>query len=138
MRPSSISTTLLLSSFSLLFPQATSSPLDANAMLPFNITYLFTATLNLGPANKPVSINSNTGVIVPEQILNGTVTGPAINGTITAGLAFPSVYKNGTIQAPLIEVYGVTDDGVALYIKETGVGSPTGQMTRIVSLNSQS
>jgi hypothetical protein len=109
--------------------------------LPFNFTYLFTATLNLGPPppsakTDPITIDGSSpanGVIIPEPILNGTVTGSAINGSITSGLAFPSLLMNGTIETPLIEVYGVTDDGAALYIHATGIGAPTGQVTRIVS-----
>jgi hypothetical protein len=73
----------------------------APATLPFNLTYIFTATLNLGqpPAFRLSNTTSQriptldtTGVIVPEPILNGTVTGPYFNATITSGLAFPRVY----------------------------------------------
>ncbi|KAJ9603257.1 hypothetical protein H2200_012035 [Cladophialophora chaetospira] len=132
MRPPFLSATLLLSSLSLLV-HATPTPRDTNPSLPFNTTYLFTATLNLGPPSNPITIQDtpSAGVIIAEPILNGTVTGPALNGTITAGFAFPSLLKNGTIQAPLIEMYGVTNDGAELYIRETGIGTPKGQITRI-------
>jgi hypothetical protein len=41
-----------------------------------------------------------------------------------------------SLQVPLIEVFGVTSGGVGLYIRETGIGNSSAQMTRIVSLNS--
>ena len=99
--------------------------------LPFNLTYLFTAHLNVAPATKPITIQG--GVRVPEDILNGTVTGPVINATIYPGLAFPAVTENMTLQSPIIELYGITDDGVPLHLHQEGVGSPSAQMTRIVS-----
>lgn len=100
--------------------------------LPFNFTYLFTAHLSLGAAAKPIPIPG--GVRIIEHILNGTVTGPAINATIDSSLATPSVTSNGTIQVPVINVVGTTDDGFPFYIYEVGIGSPSAQVTRIVSV----
>ncbi|KAF2717768.1 hypothetical protein K431DRAFT_315520 [Polychaeton citri CBS 116435] len=97
--------------------------------LPFNVTYLFTARLALGAPAKPIPVPG--GVRVAEPILNGTVSGPAINATIYPGLALPTIINNQTLQLPVIELYGVTDDGVSFHLHETGVGSPSEQMTRI-------
>ena len=36
------------------------------------------------------------------------------------------------MQVPVIDVYGVSDDGESFYIHETGVGSLAAQVTRIV------
>ena len=103
----------------------------------FNVTYLFTANLELGNppsgiSQKPITIPG--GVRVPEPILNGTVSGPYINATITSGLAAPEIYNNGTLQVAVIDLYGITTDGYPLHIHETGIGSPSAQVTRIVSL----
>lgn len=108
------------------------SPFDAT----FDTTFLFTATIGLGQpppgAMGPKAITVPGGVLVPEPIPNGTVAGPYINGTILGGLASPSIYNNQTLQVPVINIYGVTDDGYPFYIHETGIGLPTAQVTRIV------
>lgn len=110
-------------------PLALASSLPAN--LPFNLTYLFTAELALGPPNAPITIPG--GVRIAEAIVNGTVSGPALNGTIIGGLAVPAVYENQTVQAPIIEAYGASKDGVTFRLHEEGIGSPQAQVTRIVS-----
>ena len=103
----------------------------AAATTTFNITYAFTASLNLGSAAKPSSIPG--GVRVVEPITNGTVSGPLLNGTIEPGLALPSIYNNETTQAPIIELYGTSENGIPFRISAAGVGVPSAQMTRIVS-----
>ena len=103
------------------------------AALPFELTHLFNAHLNLGAAAKPITIQG--GVLVVEPILNGTVAGPAMNATIYPGLALPAVTENQTLQTPIIELYGLTDDGVPFHLHEEGVGVPSAQMTRIVGSN---
>jgi hypothetical protein len=98
--------------------------------LPFNFTKLFTATLNLGKPSSYIPIPG--GVLVNEPILSGRVVGPTINGTITGGFAHPPIY-NGTLQVPVIDLYGTSDDGMDFYVHETGIGSNAAQVTRIVS-----
>jgi len=100
--------------------------------LPFNISHLFHATINLEAAPAPVPIFG--GVLVTKQILNGTVSGPALNGTIKGGLAHPSVYLSGTLQFAALEAYGTTSDGLSFFISESGVGSGAAQLSVIVSL----
>ena len=107
-------------------------PTISATTLPFTFTYVFTAHINLLSPQPPIPIPG--GVRVIEAIANGTVSGPAVNGTIFPGLALPTVTNNGTVQHPLIELYGVTDDGAGFYISERGVGKPQGQVTWIVSL----
>lgn len=104
--------------------------------IPFGFTYAFTAHLNLGKSLLRIAIPG--GVVVPEPIANGTVSGPAINATITGGIATPAVYENGTLQVPVIQAWGTTSDGVGFVINELGVGTPKGQVTRIVSRCSKS
>lgn len=58
----------------------------------------------------PIPVPSGLRII--ETILNGTVTGPSLNGTITQRLAKPLVISNQSVQVPSIELYGETDDGV--------------------------
>lgn len=127
-----ISTTAML-----LFSLSTLSLASAQPhSLPFNTTYLFTAKVLLGapptdPSKNPVTIPG--GAIVPEPILGGTVTGPYLNANITSGLATPRVYRNGTLQQPVIDLYGVAEGGVPLVLHETGIGAPEAQVTRLVS-----
>jgi hypothetical protein len=104
--------------------------------LPFNTTYVFSVAIGLGQppstlSQKPITIPG--GVVVPEPILNGTVSGPAFNGTIISGLATPAQYENQTLQVATIDLYGVSSDGYPFRIHETGVGSISAQITRIVS-----
>lgn len=99
--------------------------------LAFNYEYIFTAHLNLGAPSKPIPVPG--GVRIVEPIINGTVTGPAINATLGYSLATPAVINNQTTQVPVINAVGTTDDGQPLYIYEEGIGSPSLQITRIVS-----
>ena len=57
----------------------------------------------------------------------------AINATILDGFSHSPLYNNGTLQVPVIDVYGTTHDGAAYYIHEEGIGSNAAQVTRIVS-----
>lgn len=121
----------------LLTSTVTSSSLSkdsfsANAAnLPFELQYLFTAQLNLGQPSKPINVTD--GVLIIEPILNGTVTGPALNATLTYSLATPTASDNDTVQVPVINAVGATEDGFPVYIYETGIGTPKGQITRLVS-----
>jgi Protein of unknown function (DUF3237) len=87
--------------------------------------------LKLGdPSNiRPILIPG--GYLVNEPITSGTVVGPSINATVQGGFAHPSVY--GALQVPSIDLYGMTNDGQAFYIHETGIGSNAAQVTRLVS-----
>ncbi|KIW59333.1 hypothetical protein PV05_03787 [Exophiala xenobiotica] len=102
--------------------------------LPFNTTYVFSVAIGLGQppstlTQKPITIPG--GVVVPEPILNGTVSGPAFNGTILSGLATPAIYENQTLQVVTIDLYGVSSDGYPFRIHETGIGSISTQITHI-------
>lgn len=141
MRPTKLLPVSLLPFLCLIYLSSTAPTTAGTSLasgpggLPFNVTYLFTATLGLGQPPSEIKSNPITifgGVRVPEPILNGTVSGPYLNGTITAGLAAPAVYNTGTLQVPTIDLYGVTADGDPLRIHETGIGSPSAQITRIV------
>lgn len=72
-------------------------------------------------------------IVVP--ITSGLITG-AINATITAGLAYPALYNNSTVEVPAIILYGTTtddDDKLPYLIQLAGVGKVTEQVTRVVS-----
>lgn len=114
-------------------------PLAASSSDPSSVklTYVFSVQVQLGPPPTQIGDNPITipgGVAVPEPILGGTFSGPLLNATISSGLAVPQIYQNGTQQEPIIDLYGVTEDGHPFSIHETGVGSPNAQMTRIVRL----
>jgi hypothetical protein len=98
--------------------------------LPLSFTPVFHANLTLGKSSKPIPVPG--GILINEPITGGTVSGPAINGTIKSGFAHPPIYENGTLQVAIIDVYGTTDDGQAFHIHEEGVGTNPEQVTRIV------
>jgi hypothetical protein len=74
-----------------------------------------------------------TPEIAVEPFINGTITGPAFNGTILGGIGSPRIYNQGTSQLPTVIIYGYTDDGVPFFVREDGIGSPSSAFTRIVS-----
>ncbi len=103
----------------------------ATPNFPFQFTELFTVNLSLGEIFNPIPIPG--GILINEPITGGIVNGSAINGTVLGGLAHPSIYNNGTLEVPVIDAYGTTDDGYSFYIREEGIGSSSAQVTRIVS-----
>ncbi|MCJ1462728.1 hypothetical protein MMC07_001331 [Pseudocyphellaria aurata] len=112
------------------YPSATPSSANATSdPFPFQLQPIFTAKLILGKPYAPIPIPG--GVLINEPITGGSVSGRGINGTILGGFAHPPVYNNGTLQVPVIDVYGVSEDGESFYIHETGVGSIPAQVTRI-------
>ena len=68
-----------------------------------------------------------------QPITGGIITG-ALNATIQAGLAYPILNDNRTVEVPAIIVYGSTEDREPYLIQLAGVGKLTGQATRVVSL----
>ena len=66
-----------------------------------------------------------------QPITGGIITG-AFNASIQAGLAYPILYSNRTVEVPAIIVYGTTDDKEPYLIQLEGVGKLTGQATRVV------
>ncbi|KAF2155387.1 hypothetical protein K461DRAFT_112791 [Myriangium duriaei CBS 260.36] len=122
-----LSTATLISAAPAPSPPATKIPPPPS---PFVLEHIFTGILHLGPASKPITTPG--GVLVTEAITSGTVTGKAINATVQGGFAHPAVYSNGTVQSPVIDAYGVTEDGLSFYLHEEGVGTPQAQVSRIV------
>lgn len=84
---------------------------------------------------RPTTLTTGTHHLPPVSVPynNSTVPGPATNATITGGIATPPIFNNGSIQAPAIQAWGLTSDGFGFVIKELCIGSPKGQVTRIVS-----
>ena len=66
-------------------------------------------------------------------VVGGQLTGSTLNATIFGGVAYPASYKNQTLQVPEIRIFGNTSDEVPFFVQEAGTGTPTTQMTRIVS-----
>ncbi|KAF2236795.1 hypothetical protein EV356DRAFT_565264 [Viridothelium virens] len=104
---------------------------------PFTSTPAFTASLYLDARSNPVHL-PNAGSLITEVITNGTVSGPLINATIQGGFAHPTIFVdqsekgNVTVQAPVIDMYGKTEDGEDWYLHAEGSGATTGQVARIV------
>ena len=117
---------------------STSSAPSSFPSLLFNLEPAFTATIKVSGRSPSVTVFG--GELVNEPISGGTVVGPLVNATIEGGFAHPSIYKdesetgNVTVQAPVIDIYGKTDDGEAYYLHAAGLGSETGQVVRIVSI----
>uniref|UniRef100_UPI003BEF4C47 DUF3237 protein n=1 Tax=Aspergillus TaxID=5052 RepID=UPI003BEF4C47 len=98
-----------------------------------HMTYLFSATVNLGGALAPIPLLGG-GTRVVEPITGGTIYGPGFNATIEGGLAAPILIKeNGTTsQLPWVYAYGHASDGSPFYIEEDGIGSSATQNTRLI------
>ena len=64
----------------------------------------------------------------------GTIAGPALNGTITGGTAFPEILNNQTLDIARLNIYGNTTDGVSFFGQGLGIGTARDQIARIVSL----
>lgn len=123
----------LLSFFCLLtnaWPTKASLP---SRPLPFKFTYLCSVQINLDLKYPTTPVPVPGGVLLTTPITNGTVAGPAANGTIDAGMASPSSLYNNTVQVPVIQAYGHMSDGTAFTINELGIGTPQHQVTRLVS-----
>lgn len=69
-----------------------------------------------------------------EPITGGRIFGPALNATVTGGVAYPSIFEKGKLQDAFITTYGTTSDGEAFFAQVTGIGEPTEQFSSIVSL----
>jgi hypothetical protein len=101
------------------------------------LTYVFTAKLNVGRPLDPIPLLQG-GSRTIEPLINGTISGPYLNGTVKSGFAAPitafgtTVTGDTTVQIPEIYLYGVTSDGLPFYIQESGIGPVTGQNTRVV------
>ncbi|KAI9736627.1 MAG: hypothetical protein M1834_000831 [Cirrosporium novae-zelandiae] len=108
----------------------TSSSEAAPSTLP-PLEYLFRVSLNVDKPLNPIPIPGGEQLIEP--IINGTITGPSLNGTIYHSIAYPTAYKigNETVQYPEILVYGQSNDGESFLVQEVGVGAGSEQWSRI-------
>jgi hypothetical protein len=101
------------------------------------LTHIFSAKLNVGRPLDPIPLLQG-GTRTIEPLINGTVTGPLINGTIIAGFAAPitaagnNITGKTPVQLPQIYFYGITCDGTPFYAHEEGIGPIAGQNTRVV------
>lgn len=68
-----------------------------------------------------------------EPLTPGSFSGPLLNATIQGGIAFPTVVEKGTLQQPIIIIYGTTCDNSSVFVQAEGVGPRTGQLVRLVS-----
>jgi len=101
----------------------------AAAQFPFGFSPAFTATYVIGAP--PSLIDIPGGIVVSEPVASGTISGPLLNGKISGGFAHPSVYNDQTLEYPDFDLYGTSSDGQAFVIKQTGIGSTKGTVTRI-------
>ncbi|RMZ80294.1 hypothetical protein DV738_g2790, partial [Chaetothyriales sp. CBS 135597] len=117
----------------------THHPLPPPGVTAPQLYYLFSATINMGQAKKPIPLRGG-GVRIVEPFTGGTITGPAFEGTVEGGFAAPVVHadpdapsiNNPTAtQLPDIYAYGYASDGSPFYIEEFGIGSGLTQTTRL-------
>ncbi|KAF2806093.1 uncharacterized protein BDZ99DRAFT_103858 [Mytilinidion resinicola] len=114
-----------LFTLSAALPTTTSSTSAIATPIP---TQTLTAEILLGSALRPIPVPGGARLIEP--ITGGTVNG-VINGTISGGFASPILTSNGTIHQVSIYVYGLTSTNQSFFVRETGVGPKTGQVTRL-------
>lgn len=122
------------SAYVLTFTLAALSASAIRQALPFNFKHVFSAQITITPALPPIIIPG--GAIAVEPITSGKISGCAVNGTIQSGFAYPSLYNNKTLDVPSIALYGTTSDNQTFYVSEMGVGTLSGQVTRIVCIES--
>ena len=113
--------------------EATSTKATTTISTPA-LTHVFTAKLTVGRPLDPIPLLEG-GSRTIEPLINGTISGPYLNGTVKTGFAAPitvSGTDNTTVQIPQIYVYGVMSDGLPFHIQESGIGPVAGQSTRII------
>ncbi|KAG8527888.1 uncharacterized protein KY384_006804 [Bacidia gigantensis] len=121
--------TLLALAPLLLLPIPTTHATSSPPATPKS-TFLFTADLTLGAALPPIDIPGGTRLLTP--VTGGTITGPALNATVTGGTAYPLFRNKMTVEEPEIIVFGTTDKNGTFFGTLAGVGSPVDQIVRIV------
>ena len=65
--------------------------------------------------------------------MGGTITGPALNGTIHSGASTPHVTDDGVFAYSIRNYYGTTTDGEDFFIEQRGVGEWTKEQTWMVN-----
>ena len=71
--------------------------------------------------------------VLVQPITGGAITG-FLNATVEAGLAYPSLIQNSSVEVPEIILYGTTYDKVPYLIQLSGIGKPTDQVATVVCL----
>ncbi|KAK7047379.1 hypothetical protein VNI00_006610 [Paramarasmius palmivorus] len=79
---------------------------------------------------------SDDNTILAAPIISGTVTGQALNGTIRGGIAFPQVYDDddtsNTTTWSYATVWGTASDGTSFVVEESGVGTTSRHIARLI------
>ncbi len=76
-------------------------------------------------------------LFVVEPLTGGTIHGPALNGTLSAGTGHPIFYNNMTLMVNEIDSPGITDDGNPFFVHEVGLGPLDRQISRLVGHRSE-
>lgn len=98
---------------------------------PFTLTYAFTFTITIAPLLPQIQPPNSNGTFAVIPDVGGTITGPLLNGTITRGLGWASRFTNYYLEESVN--FGVTDDGLEFFLRDTGVGNAEGKVDRVVS-----
>ncbi|KAL9613686.1 MAG: hypothetical protein Q9167_001763 [Letrouitia subvulpina] len=96
---------------------------------PYAFTRLWTGIIKVGPSLSPIPIPGGVRIVTP--VISGTITGPALNGTVHGGIEYVEVYDSGATQVPNVLSYGTTSDGTPYLIRETGAGD---QVSTIIEI----
>jgi hypothetical protein len=96
----------------------------------FSLTYVFTATLHFStPPIPPIPNTLASSTIITIPVLNGTVSGPRISGTVLGGLGGGEYFLNGSVERPWIRCYGALIGGEYFVVeKEEGVSQVSTDM----------
>ncbi|KAI9733429.1 MAG: hypothetical protein M1834_003513 [Cirrosporium novae-zelandiae] len=93
------------------------------------LTPLFTALLSVKPAAIGITVQGGEASII--SITGGSISGPALNATVSGGLASASMLNNGTYQMEQIDFYGSTTDETPFFAAMTGTGDLTPLTSRM-------
>ncbi|KAL9112052.1 MAG: hypothetical protein Q9227_003672 [Pyrenula ochraceoflavens] len=104
----------------------------AQSYAPPTLSPLFNITVTIGKTPPPAPISTGGEQLI-EPLSAGSISGPALNGNIAPGLAYPSVDAKQTVQFPQLVLYGTTKDNssISWLADVSGVGPPNAQWARI-------
>jgi len=127
----SLALLLLLPLLSLGSPLLSGRSADSSVPQLPEFTYLFNASLGLGHVFKPVPLMLG-GLQLIEVIEGGSITGPALNGTVVSGLTYPPSTPDRSFEYPQVIAYGTSSDNETSFLAELGGDGPfRNQWTRV-------
>lgn len=103
---------------------------------PLTLTPAFTFTLGLPPLLPPIHPTNSNGTFAVIPDTGGTISGPLLNGVITAGIGWAPRFSTYYFEESVN--YGQTEDGEPFFFRNTGLGNSLGKVDRLVSIREPS